>query len=307
MKDFFSVISQTPIDSKLLTLVIVIAAIISLIGYIISLITGNCSQIDRLWSIIPLIYSIVFLCYPIIINKESLNLKLFLATLLITLWSIRLTFNYARKGGYLPGSEDYRWEYMRKHYLQNKCLFEIVNITFICIYQNYLILFFSMPGYYIYLNRHNSISWLEIAFVISFLGFLILESIADQQQWDYQSEKYRIINTNKSLISPYKEGFIQSGLFKYSRHPNYFGEVMLWWSFYFFSCAADCSLINFSVAGAILLSLLFLGSINLTEKISSQKYSTYVIYQKRVSMLVPWFSANNKIEEFEKNDLIQKA
>lgn len=296
MNDSFVIISQTQIDVNLLQLVLIIAGILSLSVFLISIVTGNYSQVDRMWSILPAIYNILFLLYPVVVNKELLSSKQILSTLLTSLWSIRLTFNYARKGGYTSGSEDYRWEYLRKNYLQNKILFQIFNLTFISFYQNYLILFFSMPGYYVYLNRNSNLGFEEILTAGMFISFLIIETVADQQQWNFQTEKYKQIKSNK-LVSPYNVGFIQSGLFKYSRHPNFFGEIMVWWSFYLFSCVCDKSLINFSIIGPILLNLLFLGSTNLTEKISSEKYPSYLKYQQSVSRIVPWFSTNNIISD----------
>lgn len=92
------------------------------------------------------------------------------------------------------------------------------------------------------------------------------------------------------------------GLFRFSRHPNFWAEYSLWWTYYFFSviCAngggAGSShpfakwdqLVNWTGVGALLLTLLFQGSTDLTEKLSVRKYPAYRDYQKRVSMLTPW-------------------
>lgn len=72
---------------------------------------------------------------------------------------------------------------------------------------------------------------------------------------------------------PYKRGFITDGLFKYTRHPNFFCEISMWWVIYFFSVSS--SGLNLSGIGALLLNLLFLGSTALTEKISCEKYPAY--------------------------------
>jgi steroid 5-alpha reductase family enzyme len=292
--DYFLLFSQTPNDEYLLQIVLYFAGCLSIFIFFLNIITGNYSQVDRLWSLLPGFYNIFYLLFPVIFYNESFSDKQILSTTLIVLWSSRLTFNYARKGGYSSGSEDYRWEYLRKNYLTNKFLYQIFNLTFICVYQNYLILLFSMPGYIVYLNRNSDIKIQEIVVAGLFITFLVIETVADQQQWNFQTEKYRLLKSNK-LESPYKEGFIQTGLFKYSRHPNFFGEIMLWWSFYFFSCVCDRSLINFTIIGVILLNLLFLGSTPLTEKISTEKYPLYVDYTKRVSRIIPWFSSKSKV------------
>jgi steroid 5-alpha reductase family enzyme len=66
------------------------------------------------------------------------------------------------------------------------------------------------------------------------------------------------------------------------RHPNYISEQALWISFYFFGVAASGQWINWTVIGAVLLIVLFVGSSRLTEKISSQKYPGYAEYKKAV-------------------------
>lgn len=77
---------------------------------------------------------------------------------------------------------------------------------------------------------------------------------------------------------PYKKGFITTGLFRYSRHPNFFCEICMWWVMFLFSVGAVG--LNLSGIGAGLLNLLFLGSTTLTEKISCEKYPEYTQYQK---------------------------
>ena len=63
----------------------------------------------------------------------------------------------------------------------------------------------------------------------------------------------------------------------------------MWWSFYVFSVAAGAPALNWSLAGAALLSLLFQGSTWFTERISARKYRGYGAYQASTSMLCPWF------------------
>lgn len=72
------------------------------------------------------------------------------------------------------------------------------------------------------------------------MAVLILgEHIADVQQFDFQTEKYRRKKAGVALTGPYEKGFISTGLWGVSRHPNYFCEVHVWWAFYGFSIAAS--------------------------------------------------------------------
>jgi len=119
------------------------------------------------------------------------------------------------------------------------------------------------------------------------LGFIITETIADQQQWRFQNEKNRLLEAGKELPEKYKKGFVSTGLWSIVRHPNYASEQAVWIVFYFFSVAATGIWLNWSVIGAILLILLFRGSSNFSESISAGKYPLYEDYQKKVARFLP--------------------
>ena len=87
--------------------------------------------------------------------------------------------------------------------------------------------------------------------------------------------------------APYDKGFNTTGLWSRSRHPNYFAEQAIWLCFYVFSIGAGIGLFNWSIIGALLLVVLFLGSSALAEEISSGKYPQYENYVKSVSRFFP--------------------
>lgn len=248
--------------------------------------TGNYSQVDRLWSLIPLAYA------WIVAWQDDFSWRPVLCAILISLWGLRLTYNFSLKGGYswLPwkGEEDYRWAVLRKEGpLSNKWVWSLFNILFITIYQMGLILYFSLP---VLLTMESS----DIPFgiwdgigLVGFLVFLSIETIADIQQYRFQTKKYSLLAKGQSLPAPYDKGFIQSGLWAYMRHPNYMAEQMIWLCIYFFSVAATGSLLNWTIGGFILLVLLFRGSSDFSERISASKYEHYKDYQKRVGRFIP--------------------
>lgn len=73
----------------------------------VSEINKNYSQVDRLWSILPTLYISNYVLYAHMVGLQTERLDM--AAVAFAIWSIRLTFNYWRKGGYQKGSEDYRW------------------------------------------------------------------------------------------------------------------------------------------------------------------------------------------------------
>jgi steroid 5-alpha reductase family enzyme len=89
------------------------------------------------------------------------------------------------------------------------------------------------------------------------------------------------------LEGEYAVGFIRTGLWSKVRHPNYAAEQAIWITFYFFSVVATGRWINWSMAGCLLLVVLFQGSSNFSEAISSEKYPLYRDYQKKVGRFLP--------------------
>lgn len=276
-------------NDELFQIIIIIISVLSFFCWLISIINDNYSQVDRIWSIAPVVYTWVITGYTIFKLKEC-NARLIIAAILLTLWGIRLTYNFYRKGGYHPGGEDYRWPFIRQYV--NVILFQIFNVFFIAIYQNILLFAIASPAYIVYLNRNNyELNGLDLIASVLFVICLICETVADEQQWRFQNMKRRLMRENRETL-----GFNTEGLFEYSRHPNYFFEISLWWAFYLFSVASDpkMSWFNYSIIGANSLTLLFQGSTWLTELISSRKYPEYEKYKKNVSKIIPWVSRDWK-------------
>lgn len=265
--------------------VLVFAAAV-ILCFIIGEITRNYSQTDKLWSLMPLIYG-----WMAIANNPS-SIRLWVMVLLVTLWGLRLTYNFYRKGGYslIPwkGEEDYRWKIMREHpVLKGRLRFGIFNLLFISFYQHFLILLFSSPFLLAAKESSGSLSVIDLNAACSMLVFIILETVADNQQFRFQQQKKKCVKPDPALADSLKKGFLTSGLWRYVRHPNFASEQFIWISFYFFGVAASGNWINWTLAGPLLLVLLFQGSTQLTERISGEKYPDYADYRKSVPKFLP--------------------
>ena len=246
--------------------------------WLLSVMTREYSWVDRLWSITPVLYSVHFAAYA---GFGDTRLNLMAA--LVTLWGVRLTYNYARKGGYAPGGEDYRWEEIQGRI--GPVWFQLLNATFIAPLQNVLLLLITVPSYAAYLHLGTPLGPLDYVATSGFVLLFLGETIADEQQWRFQNAKY----ADKADGRAPKAEFLTEGLFRYSRHPNFFCEQGMWWVYYLFSVAAGAGWLNWTIAGAVLLTLLFQASTTLTERISARKYPDYAAYQRTTSRLVPWF------------------
>ncbi|MBU6244976.1 MAG: DUF1295 domain-containing protein [Actinomycetales bacterium] len=259
-----------------LTIVVLIASVASAACWIASLITKDTSWVDRLWSILPAAYIVVF-AWAAGFSDVRLNVMAVIAVL----WGARLTFNFARKGGY-SGVEDYRWEVVRAG--MTPWQFQVFNLLFIVIAQNILLALIAMPALTAFDHQSTPFGPLDALLALLFLACLAGETIADQQQWNFHQRKHAQIAAG---IAP-DPRFLQTGLFRVSRHPNYFFELAQWWIIFLIGATAAGSLLQWSGIGVVLLTALFIGSTRLTEQISLSKYPEYADYQARTSPVIPW-------------------
>lgn len=137
--------------------------IIALIVWVITLITDKHSFMDKLWPILPSVYTWLFVLAAFFLNPKKDNSLAFKSSLqdikypalmrvliisgMITLWSIRLAYVFARRGYYKWDFEDHRWDLVKKRfgYPQKKLAFHIFNFVFMAILQNWILFGYSLP------------------------------------------------------------------------------------------------------------------------------------------------------------------
>jgi steroid 5-alpha reductase family enzyme len=288
---------------EVLSLLMIITGAIIAVTFLVGEITNNNSQVDKLWSIAPIAY------VWIVAHHGDYSARLVLMAILVSLWGIRLTANFAMKGAYQwkfwGGEEDYRWLVLRqKPEFKPRWKWTLFNLFFICGYQNTLILLFTLPTLVALQYNDTPLGTLDIIIAVFVLAFILFEMIADIQHWNFQSAKWKKIKAGEPLEGDHKKGFLDKGLWSLSRHPNYFAEQAIWICFFFFSVAASGQWFNWSITGCLLLIVLFLGSSNFSEDISSSKYPGYLLYKKRVPRFIPIgrkiFAEHSKEEDQEK-------
>ncbi|KAI9862789.1 MAG: hypothetical protein M1813_004285 [Trichoglossum hirsutum] len=132
---------------------------------------------------------------------------------------------------------------------------------------------------------------IDLIFSRILAGLVLFEWFADQQQWKFQQAKKEYLKTAK--VPPQFEredldrGFVVTGLWSWSRHPNFTAEQAIWLTLYQWSCTVTGTLYNWTIIGAFLYIVLFQASTWFTEMISSEKYPEYTEYQQRVGMFIP--------------------
>ena len=275
----------TEIQKHVLRNLISVYVIAASFCFIVSTLTRNHSQVDKLWSLMPIVY-----VWLVALSSE-LEPRLVLMASLVTVWGIRLSYNFSRRGGYswnvLTGEEDYRWAVLRaKPEFSATWRWVLFNLLFISFYQMGLILLMTLPA--VRSMNGSPLGWADYLLAFLMLALIVIETIADQQQWDYHKTKRKLNEAGGELPETYRKGFVHKGLWGLARHPNYAAEQAIWIVFYFFSVAATGNWLNWSVMGAILLVLLFWGSSNFSESISAGKYTDYPDYIKRIPRFLPF-------------------
>lgn len=280
-------------------------------SWIIGELSGNVSQIDKLWSMVTAFYGVTFAASAGF-RHPRLNLMAFLTVL----YSVRLTWNFARRGGFsfpagmlcgvLPypkfwaGEEDYRWEVLRSRPpLNNPVAWKAFHLAFICIFQSWLLWAVSAWPMAVALRAGSGddggqLTLRDAVVAALWLGAWALEAVADNQQFLFQEEKHRKLRLKKAgqgadlnLTADELRGFCSSGLFALCRHPNYMGEQAMWVCIHLFSVAAASGL-NASLLGVASYLALFQGSVRFSEEITATKYPAYAEYQRALPCFLPY-------------------
>ncbi|MXY51089.1 MAG: DUF1295 domain-containing protein [Gammaproteobacteria bacterium] len=267
----FNPLAGTPFGSALeLCLVLIVFC------WVAAIVLRENVWLDRVWSLCPPIY-----CLLVAARDGFDSARINLMTLLVLLWAVRLTFNFARKGGFRRGGGDYRWVVVEERL--GPLRFQIANILFIVPSQLLLIWLFTSPIHQAWLSPHAPLGWLDAVAAVVFVAFLAGQTVGDQQMWTFQQDKKRKAEAGEEIEQP----FIDTGLFRYSRHPSYLCEIGMWFAFYLFAVSASGDWLHWTGLGFIFLSGQMVGSVRLTETISIEKYPTYAQYQASTPMLVP--------------------
>lgn len=241
---------------------LLIADVIStIVTFIFSLIFKNASIYDPYWSVQPIV-----IIYLIALGKQMTIGKI-LVLLAVSYWGIRLTLNW---GYTFKGLNHQDWRYTMLHE-QTRKFYPIINFVGIHMVPTLIVYACTIPAAYmiIFSNEINIIT--IIGFIIS-IGAATLQLISDIQMQKYRKNR----NGN----------FIRTGLWKYSRHPNYLGEILMWWGIAIMSFSVFNDKI-YLLVGALLNTLLFLFvSIPMADKRQSRKEG-FETYKKETRMLFP--------------------
>jgi steroid 5-alpha reductase family enzyme len=193
-----------------------------------------------------------------------------LATVLVVIWGARLSLHIALRNS--KKSEDYRYKAMRQKWGTWFALRSYLNIF---VTQGILLQIVVLPVLLITYFSEAGINVLTVVGLTGWLVGFVFESVGDAQLRRFKQAK-----NNRGKV-------LDTGLWRYSRHPNYFGEVTQWWSLAIMALAFPWGWLG--LIGPALLTYLILrvSGVPLLE----QKYDTdpkYRTYKEQTSMFIPW-------------------
>jgi steroid 5-alpha reductase family enzyme len=232
--------------------------------WIVSLVKRDVSIVDSVWSLFFLAAMLFYYFNPSANCPRSS-----LALILIGIWSLRLCAYLTWRNWGQP--EDRRYQEIRR---RNEPNFTLKSLAIIFLFQAVLAWLISLPILPV-LKSDQALGLLDALGVVLFLFGLVFESLAD-----WQMSRFKARADSKGQV-------MDQGLWRYSRHPNYFGEFCVWWGFYLLALSADAWL--WLLFSPLLMSFLLMkvSGVPLLEKDLVDRRPAYREYQKRTNCFFP--------------------
>ena len=226
----------------------------------------NASLYDPYWSVIPPLLMI----YVLYLKEAFTPFNLFVLGG-ITLWAIRLTYNWMVMW---DGFKHQDWRYtMLKE--KTGSFYPAVNFLGIHLFPT-LIVFAQISVFIQMVEFQGDFNLISILGVLITISAMLIQYFSDEQM--------RYFKKNRQ-----EKRIIDVGLWQYSRHPNYFGEVMVWWGLFVAYFGVSFKL-DFYIFAPLSMTFMFLFiSIPMMEEKILKTRSEYKTYQSETSKLVPWF------------------
>ncbi len=229
--------------------------------FLFSTLFSNASVYDPYWSVQP---AVILIAYA---TMRGINAYGILLVICILLWSLRLTANWAYNFGNL-NHEDWRYTMLAE---KTGAFYPFINLIGIHLVPTLVVYAATLPAVYAVINR-GKVNLLAVLCLLLCIAAVALQAVSDIQMQKYRKHR--------------KTPFIRTGPWKHSRHPNYLGEILMWWGI---GLSVICVFPSkwYLLSGAVLNTLLFIFvSIPMAEKRQSKKKG-YEQYKNETRVLLP--------------------
>lgn len=252
--------------SNILFLTLIANIVMTFIIYLIGLFVKNASMYDPYWSVIPPIIMVWWM----IDLKVSINVTVVLLLVGMMVWAVRLTYNWWKNWTGFK-EQDWRYDLIEE---KTKGFYFLSNFAAIHLIPT-LVVYLQLINVYHLLAQPSALNlWVVLGFMLMILA-AGLQFFADKQMFEFRQNR------------PSKDMVIDQGLWRYSRHPNYLGELTFWVGVYLMYLGASLRVdVGFIYPLAMIALFVFI-SIPMMEKklVNRPGYETY---KKSVSMLFPY-------------------
>lgn len=243
------------------------ALLVQITAFMLAIKRQRVDIVDAFWGI-----NFIAILAVLIINTIPLSTSSLVISILVFIWAFRLSYHISKR--FLRTStQDPRYTQLVDTWPKNHKNIQLFVKIFLL--QAVLATIISLPIISIQTDKPPVSILFIVGMVVAITGLLI-EVTADKQ-------------LKRFLTQSKQGGLLQTGLWKYSRHPNYFGEITIWWGIAIAALATELWWIG--VVGSLTITYLicFVSGIPLAEKRAAQKPG-WVRYKNSTSVLVPWFT-----------------
>ena len=256
---------------------IVVVFVANLLFGIFCQIVKDNSWIDVWWG-----WTFVFPNVALIIKKfitgEEVVLRVWIVLACVTIWALRLSLHI----GLRHTREDFRYVDMRQRWTAEGKYY-IKTFAYIFGLQGLFSIIANAAALYVTIySASNELIWLDYLGAAIWLFGFIFEWVGDQQLKSHIADK-----------TPGKKKFIAWGLWRYTRHPNYFGEAVLWWGVFLITCAVQWGFVTFFAPLFVTYLVRFLSGVPMLE----EKYKDnpeWIAYCEETNVFAPWFVSKRK-------------
>lgn len=246
--------------------------------WVVGLLLSNHWLIDLYWTVIPVMLLHYYRGHPASVVDA---VRSAVAVGLTWVWSARLTHNYLRREGWEFGKrEDWRFNEMRGQYGKTWWW-----MSFFAVYlsQQVFLIGICLPMYAIHSSNQPWGIWDLVATAACIAG-IVIAHFADTQLHKFVTRNEKLKQLGEPTVPT-----LEDGLWRYSRHPNYFGEQLWWWGLYLFAWNLGQ---QWMFVGPLVNSLcLGYVTVLVERRMLKQEHraEAYKLYQKRTSVWIPWF------------------
>ena len=235
--------------------------------WLVSLALKNSSIVDIFWGTgFVIVTWLIFFLTP-----DGFLPRKILTILLVTIWGLRLSIHILLRNWGKP--EDFRYQKWRQ---ESGSIWWLKSFFQVFLLQGFLMWIISTPIIAAEISPVSPLGFLDyLAVIVWGVGFFF------ETAGDYQLKKFKSNPANKGKV-------LDSGVWRYSRHPNYFGDAFQWWGFYLLALSAGAWWTIFSPVIMTLL-LLKVSGVALLEKSLKETKPQYREYMEATSAFVPWF------------------